>query len=103
MLETEAKEKLCPFSSTFGASQKLADGSGPNCVGENCMAWKWIPASESPIFKAEAIKRAKQYGYAHQALARIEDVAYRNPPDGVDYDRQDGICGMIFRPLDPSA
>lgn len=94
MLESEAKEKLCPFATNFGEE---------SCVGSRCMAWRWIPAGASTLFKDAANQRAKQLGYAHQCKARIEDVAYRNPPDGIDYDLYDGTCGMIIGRLDPPA
>lgn len=40
MTEDEAKTKLCFRAPTFGASQQLADGPGPHCVGSACMAWQ---------------------------------------------------------------
>lgn len=41
MTEDEAKTKMCFRAATFGASQQLADGPGPHCIGSACMAWRW--------------------------------------------------------------
>lgn len=40
LTEEQAKEKMCFRSPTFGASQQLAEGPGPNCIGSACMAWR---------------------------------------------------------------
>jgi hypothetical protein len=41
MTEEEAKTKMCFRAATFGASQQLADGPGPHCIGSACMAFRW--------------------------------------------------------------
>jgi hypothetical protein len=40
MTEDEAKAKACFRAATFGASQQLADGPGPHCIGSACGAWR---------------------------------------------------------------
>lgn len=42
MTEDEAKTKACFRAATFGASQQLADGPGPHCIGSACMGWRVV-------------------------------------------------------------
>lgn len=95
MLESEAATKLCPFAAKFSASQQIADGPGPMCVGGKCMAWTWTQAQQSEVFRQASERRAKSMGYEHRSAEYKKDLAYRNPPPGVDYDRFDGECGMV--------
>lgn len=55
LTETEAKTKACFKAATFGGSQQLADGPGPNCIGSACMAWRETAARQ--LAPARSIER----------------------------------------------
>jgi hypothetical protein len=74
MTEEEAKTKMCFRAATFGASQQLADGPGPHCIGSACMAWRNFPPEE--------------WGKA--------EPPYH--PSNVGIQPTDGYCGLAGKP-----
>lgn len=79
MSEEEAKKKACPFAKNFGASQQVAEGPGPHCVGSACMAWR---GKEQPWF-------------TNRAEAEFRRTGRRLEPTGADID---GFCGLAGAP-----
>jgi hypothetical protein len=82
MTEDEAKTKACPYAATFGASQQLADGPGPHCVGSACMAWR---------------ERHQWFDNAQQEPSWVSYYPYAFEP-GPGQERDDGFCGLAGSP-----
>jgi hypothetical protein len=103
----EAKKNLtCPLARTF--SKKV----GPNCMGGNCAAWRWLPLdAKDPRFTGaisremaclaqdeatETGKKAKPaQNYHKQAVANV-----RKDPEAYDVPSQPekGWCGLGGQP-----
>lgn len=103
MTEEEAKAKVCPqtFANVdqYDVHGRHIQSGGPwRCVGSECMAWRWVPAAKSQLFAAASEKRAREVGYLDRPDAQKREVAYRNPPPGVNYDEHDGYCGLAGVP-----
>jgi len=76
--EDEAKTKACFKAATFGGSQQLADGPGPNCIGAACMAWR---------------VRHQWLDNAQQEPDWVSYLPYGFEP-GPGQERDDGYCGL---------
>lgn len=83
MTEDEAKTKACFQAATFGASQQLADGPGPNCIGSACMAWRWSGAVPQP-----------QLGSTDFALGVLGNADQRAEVQAKARSKRPGFCGL---------
>lgn len=88
--ETEAKTKACFKAATFGASQQLADGPGPHCIGAQCMAWQWSEGKRTAAF-LEAVQ-AHMKAQAKPNFNTAVQAVYADA--GSEFARSEGYCGL---------
>lgn len=75
MTEDDAKTKACPYAKNFGASQQVAEGPGPNCLGSACMAWR-----EKKVWRAPEVRTS------------------HNPAEDAVLEIIGGFCGLAGEP-----
>ena len=81
----------CPLALTFAAR------STPNCRGETCPVWRWVPlSSEHPAFVSAVKARQKEIGgnalAAHKAA--VAWVMDRREELGIPTRPTHGFCGL---------
>ncbi len=90
MTEADAKTKACFQAATFGASQQLADGPGPHCIGSNCMSWRWSEGKRTAAF-LEAVQAHMRTQTKPNFNTAVQAV-YADRAG--EFARTEGYCGL---------